>query len=440
LPAAAYDSSASLAPTSDGRGVPADRIGEQADRPRLERRFLGPGWIIGAASDDPASVGTYAVAGAAQGFATLWATVVTVPMLVAIQFISAKVGMVNGTGLAGVLRRHYSPGLVYPVVAALTIANTFQAGADIAAAATAVRLMVPVPGFALVIGATLLILLLQVRGPHRVAGALFKAMSLTLLAYVGAALLARPNLIAVLRGTFLPAARFDLPYLLVLLAIFGTTVSPYMWFWQSSQEARLLRDNRRAGATGVRAAAVDIGTGMVFSNLVAYFIIVASAATLHRAGSTHIASMAEALDALRPLAGNAVGALFAAGMVGAAFLGVPVLGTSTAFMVTEASGSLRDGPARWSRERGLHMVLAAATGVAILISVAGFDPLAALFWTGVINGVLAPPLLALLMLVTGNRRIMGDHTNGRALNIIGWGSAALMFGIAAGLVLAWIRH
>jgi NRAMP (natural resistance-associated macrophage protein)-like metal ion transporter len=414
---------------------------------RIKRAFrvLGPGVITGASDDDPSGVGTYAVAGASLGFATLWTTLITIPMMIATQFISAKVGMVTGMGLAGVLRRYYAPGVLYPAVIGLVIANTINAGADIGAIAAAFNLLLPVPIAVMIVPIAALIIILQVWGSYRLIAGVFKWITLALLAYIGAALFAKPHASDVLRGTFLPTIQFTSAFLSVLVALLGTTISPYMWFWQASQEVEELvaigqkRLWQRRGATDTELsyAAWDVNIGMVFSNLVAYFIILTTAATLFNAGKTDIKSAADAAEALRPIAGEGARILFALGLIGAGFLAVPILTGSAAYAVSEAFGWKRGLDQQPRRAREFYGVIAASTLVGILINFAGINPIDALFWTAIINGFLTPPLLILLMLISNNRTIMGNRVNGPGLNMVGWVTTAVMSAAAIALLLTW---
>jgi NRAMP (natural resistance-associated macrophage protein)-like metal ion transporter len=414
------------------------------------RRFLGilgPGLITGASDDDPSGIGTYALAGASLGFATLWTALLTFPMMAVVQFVCAKIGMVTGEGLARVLRRHYPRALLYPVVAALVIANTINAGTDIGAIAAAVNLLVPVPPVVAIAPIALSILALQVWGSYRLIARTFKWLSLALLAYIGAALYARPDAVEVLRGTFVPTIRFDAAFLANLVAILGTTISPYLFFWQASEEVeeeismgrRTLRARRGATETELRYAGVDVTTGMFFSNVVMYFIMLATAATLFKAGQTDIQSAADAARALRPLAGDAAYVLFAVGVIGAGFLGVPVLTGSSAYAMAEALGfryGLDDKP---RRAKLFYAMIIVPTLIGTLVNFLGINPIRALFWTAVINGFLAPPLLVVIMLVASNRRVMGERVNGRWANVVGWATTATMLAAGIGLVLTWSR-
>jgi Mn2+/Fe2+ NRAMP family transporter len=345
-----------------------DSTSDQSNGLKGILKSLGPGLITGASDDDPSGIGTYAVAGASLGYSTLWTALVSYPMMVAVQYTCAKIGMVSGTGLAAVLRERFPRPLVYAAVFALVVANTI-----------------------------------------------------------------------------VPHLSFDAGYVSTLVAIFGTTISPYMFFWQPSEEVEEEIEHGRAtieqrkGATRseLKAAAVDTRVGMLFSNLIMYFIILATGATLFQAGQTHITSAADAAEALRPLAGDAAALLLALGLIGSGFLAVPVLTGSSAYAVADTVG-WTSGLSRKPREaRGFYGVIIAGTAFGMLFNFVGINPIDALFWTAVLNGFLAPPLLVLVMLVANDRGVMGARTNGRGLNVLGWGTTIVMFAAAVGLVVTW---
>lgn len=423
----------------------------KANRKRKEdpiRRFLkllGPGVITGAADDDPSGIGTYSIAGASLGFATLWTAIITFPLMSVTQFICAKIGMVAGMGLAGVLRKYYSRWLLYPAVFALLVANTINAGADIGAIAAAINLLVPIPAVALIVPVALVIVSVQIWGSYKLIARIFKWLTLTLFAYIGAAILANPPWLEVLKATFIPHISFDSKYLVTLVAILGTTISPYLFFWQSSEEVeeeiKIGRHTleQREGATyaELRAAAWDTNVGMFFCNLVFYFVILASASTLHVSGQTNIQSATEAAQALKPIAGSASTVLFALGLIGAGFLAVPVLTGSSAYAVSETFGwecSLNDKP---REAKQFYAVIAASTFIGLIINFVGINVMTALFWTAVINGLVSPPLLVLIMLVSNNKDVMGSNTNGRTITLLGWLTTAVMFAAAVGLLWTW---
>jgi NRAMP (natural resistance-associated macrophage protein)-like metal ion transporter len=407
--------------------------------------ILGPGFITGASDDDPSGIGTYAQAGASLGFATLWTALVTFPLMTSVQFICAKVGMVTGRGLADVVRKHYSRTLLYPVVIGLLIANTINAGADIGAIAAAINLLVPIPILALIVPISIIILVIQIWGSYRLIEKTFKWLTLALFAYIASALYSKPNLGEVLRGTFVPTFRFDSTFLAMLVAILGTTISPYLFFWQANQEVEeeismgRTRLTQRKGATKkeLKYAAWDTIIGMLFSNVVMYFIILATGATLFKAGKTDIQSATDAAQALRPLAGNGASILLALGLIGAGFLSVPILTGSGAYALAEAFGWKRSLDDKPRRAKAFYAVIALSTLVGMLINFIGINPIKALFWTAVINGFLAPPLLVVIMMIANNKKIMGGQVNGVWTNILGWITTMAMFAAAIALVLTW---
>jgi NRAMP (natural resistance-associated macrophage protein)-like metal ion transporter len=412
------------------------------------KRFLnrlGPGLITGASDDDPSGIGTYSQAGAALGFATLWTAIVTLPLMVVVQHICAKIGMVSGRGLAGVLHRYYPRWLLYPAVVGLVVANTINAGADISAISAAVNMFVPIPISVMVVPIALAIVMLQVWGSYRLIVKVFKWLTMSLFAYVIAAFLAKPDWYEVARATFLPQVRFTSEYVTTLVAILGTTISPYLFFWEASEEVEEEKSEGRArltqrlGATDdeIRREKVDTVVGMLFCNVVFYFVILAAGATLHVSGKTDIQSATDAAQALRPLAGSLATVLFAIGLIGAGLLAVPVLTGSAAYAVAETFGWPSGLDEKPRHAKKFYAVIAASTLVGVAIDFLGINPIKALFWTAVINGVVAPPLLVVVMLVANNKRVMGSRTNGPVTNIVGWLAAAVMFAAAIAMFVLW---
>jgi NRAMP (natural resistance-associated macrophage protein)-like metal ion transporter len=407
--------------------------------------MLGPGLITGASDDDPSGIGTYAMAGAQLGSAPLWTALVTFPLMASVQFISAKIGLVSGRGIAGVLREHFPRPLLYTVVVGLMLANTLNAGVDILAIAAGLNLLLPIPIAAMIVPIAIAVLVLQVYGSYRLIARIFKWLTLALFAYIASALFAQPDWEEVLRGTFMPAVRFDSQYLATLVAILGTTISPYLFFWQASQEVEeevargreRLWQRRRASASELRYAFWDVSIGMFFSNVVMYFIMLANAATLHRAGQTDIKSAAEAAEALRPVAGSAATVLMALGLIGTGLLAVPILTGSAAYAVCETFGWKCSLDAKPSKAKEFYLVLAASTFGGLLVNQIGLNPMDALFWTAVINGFLAPPLLVVIMLVVNRKQIMGKRVNRWWENALGWTTTIAMFAAAAALVITW---
>ena len=412
-------------------------------------KVLGPGLITGASDDDPSGVGTYAVAGASLGYSTLWTAWMTFPLMASVQFIAAKIGIVTGVGIAGVLCRYYPAWVGYSAAVSLAVACTINAGADIGAIAAALNLIIPLPPAAFVIPTAVVIVALQVWGSYRLIARVFKWLTLALLAYIAAAVFARPNVGEVLRNTFLPTITFDRQFLVTLVAILGTTISPYMWFWQASQEVEEMVDKgqrrlwQRQGASDaeLRYAAWDVTIGMVASNVVMYFIILSSGATLFRSGRTDIQSARDAAEALRPLAGDAATTLFALGLIGAGMLAVPVLTGSAAYALGEVFGWRVGFEKPPYRAKQFYGVLCVSTILGTELNFLGINPIDALLWTAVIFGFLAPPILVAMMAVANNPRIMGDQVNGIGINILGWTTTAIMALAAIALVVTtvWTR-
>ena len=397
--------------------------------------LLGPGFITGAADDDPSGIGTYAVAGATLGLQTLWTALVTFPFMAAVQNICARLGLVSGSGLAGIMKRHYPRWVLYPAVALVVVANTINVGADLGAVADAAGIVVgtPVPWLVVPIAAGLLAV--EIFASYRLIERVFKFLTLALLAYAIDVVLLRPPLAETLRATVVPTISADRDYLAAIVAILGTTISPYLFFWQTGQEVEeekaagrtTLAERRGASRRELRIATVDVNVGMLFSNLVMYFIILATAITLHASGSTNIETGADAAQALRPLAGDLAGLVFAIGMIGAGFLAIPILSGASAYAVSETFGWREGLDERWRRARPFYGVVALATVAGLLIPFTGVRPIDALFFTALLNGVAAPPLLVVIMLAARNRRVMGNKVIGPVLTVLGWTVTAAMF-------------
>lgn len=433
---------------------PSRKLGKEPLESKIEREknpikrllmVLGPGLITGASDDDPSGIGTYTQAGASFGFATLWTAPVTLPMMAAVQLICAKIGMCSGMGLAAVLRKHYAHWVVYGAISLLVIANTINAGADIGAIAAAINLLVPIPAVALVVPIAIGIVAFQILGSYALISRIFKWLTLTLFAYIAAAFLAKPHWREVLWATVIPTIHIDHLYLMTLVAILGTTISPYLFFWQASQEVEeelsMGRETleEREGATDaeIKIAEIDVNAGMLFASLVFYFVILASAATLHVAGKTNIQTATEAAEALKPLSSGLASILFALGLIGSGFLAVPILTGSSAYAIGEAFGWKCGLDEKFRGAPRFYAIIIVSTFVGMLINFLKIQPVTALFWTAVINGVLAPPLLVMIMLVSNNRKVMGDRVNGKLTNFIGWTTAAVMFAAALGMFVTW---
>ncbi|HEX7771067.1 MAG TPA: Nramp family divalent metal transporter, partial [Pyrinomonadaceae bacterium] len=409
-----------------------DKPREGQDSPPRGRgmlRTLGLGLITGAADDDPSAIGTYASAGASIGPAFLWTAPATFPMMCAVVYLSAKLGQVSGKGLFHVIKDHYSRWILYPALIAVLIGNTIEAGADIGGMSAAIGVLVPgVPLALIIIPVTVAIFALQVWGSYELIRNVFRWLALTLLAYVGSAIIAKPDLLAVIKGTLIPTIRFDARFLSLLVAVIGTTLSAYLYTWQSNQEVeeeiamgrRRLYQRKGATKKELKETRADVVSGMFFSNLVMYFIILSTASTLFKNGTTEINTAAEAAEALRPLAGDAAAVLFALGVIGVGFLAVPIMTTGAAYDLCQVVGWKHSLHAKPREAKKFYAAIGAFTVLAMGMNFLGFNPMKALVFSGIVQGFSTPPLLLLIMLMTNNRRIMGDRVNGLGLNILGW--------------------
>lgn len=405
--------------------------------PRRVRRFfseLGPGLITGAADDDPSGISTYSVTGAAFGYAPLWTALFSFPLMSAVQMMCARLGMVTGRGLAGVLRRNYPRWILWSACALLIVANVFNIGADLGGMAAASEMMTGVTSLIWTpIFATLITSLLFWTSYRRIVQ-VFKWLTLVLFSYVITAFLVHPDWKLVFRSTVIPHIEWSSEYLATFVGILGTTISPYLFFWQASQEVEEERKmgrttvGERKGATTeeLRRSRRDVITGMFFSNLVMYFIILTTAATLHAQGHTNIATAQQAAEALRPLAGNGAYLLFTIGLIGTGMLGIPVLAGAAAYAVAEAGAWRGTLEARPPLAKKFYAVIAAAMLLGLALDYLRIDAVKMLFWSAVLNGVLAAPLIVIVVLLTSSKKIMGKHVNSTILKIFGWATAAIM--------------
>ncbi len=402
-------------------------------------RILGPGLVTGAADDDPSGITTYSVAGASLGYGTLWLALATFPLMAAVQLICARVGLVTGRGLAAAIRRHYPRPFLYLACSLLLVANVFNIAADLAGMAGVTHMLVGVPALVSVPVIGLVILLTTIYATYATFARYLKWLTAALFAYVVTAFLATPDWRQVAVATFVPRLSWDPLYTTTVVAVLGTTISPYLFFWQASQEVeeekalgrRSVAQRRGATAHELADARLDVATGMFFSNLVMFFIILATGAALHAAGQTQIESARQAAEALRPLAGDGAYLLFAIGLIGTGLLAVPVLAGSASFAIAEVFGWRSGLDLTPRRGRRFYLVFGAAVVAGMALNLAGTNPIRMLFLSAVLNGLLAPPLLLLVMLVGNNRAIMGKHANGRWLNLLGWLATAVMFIAAA---------
>ncbi len=398
-------------------------------------RQLGPGLITGAADDDPSGIATYSQAGAQFGFSMLWTMVFTLPLMVAIQIVSARIGYVTRRGLAANVKTSFPRWVLFTVVGMLLAANTLNVAADIAAMAEALRLMVGGSAHVYAVTFGLLCLVLQVFLPYQSYVRWLKWLTLALLAYVAVVFTLHLDwwqIASEVLQPSLPLGTQGHEVLLTVVAVFGTTISPYLFFWQAAQE---MEDTSGAGPHTpaevrhhLRRIKFDTLIGMTFSNLIAFFIILSTAATLHAAGVTDIQTSAQAAEALRPIAGDFTFLLFSLGIIGTGLLAVPVLAGSAAYAVAEAAGWRGSLSLRLDKNegRGFYGVITAATVGGVILCFTPMDPVKELFWSAVLNGVIAVPIMAVMMLLASRTDVMGTHVIGPRLRSLGWVATVVM--------------
>jgi NRAMP (natural resistance-associated macrophage protein)-like metal ion transporter len=416
-------------------------------RPSRVRDFfadLGPGLISGAADDDPSGIATYSVTGAAFGYGPLWTALFSFPLMAAVQLMCARLGMVTGRGLAAVVRRRYPRWVLWGACLLLTVANVINIGADLGGMGGAVEMVTGVSSLIWTPIFAGIIVLLMFQTSYRTIARTFKWLTLVLFSYAVTAFLSKPDWTQVLRATFVPDMQWNREYLAVLVGILGTSISPYLFFWQAAQEVEEERAGgrrtvaQRKGATPqeLKTARNDVMTGMFFSNLIMYFIILTTGATLHAHGVTHIETAQQAAMALSPLAGKGAYWLFTIGILGAGMLGIPALAGSSAFAISEAFAWGASLDRRPHLARKFYSVLAVSVALGMALDFAGINAVKLLFWSAVVNGLLAPPLIVLLVLLTSDRDVMGEHVNPRILKWLGWLTAIVMTVAAIAMFVA----
>jgi NRAMP (natural resistance-associated macrophage protein)-like metal ion transporter len=405
---------------------------------------LGPGLITGAADDDPSGIATYSQVGAKFGYNMLWVMPFSYPLMAVIQEISARIGRVTGMGIAANIRRHYPKPILYGMVSLLLVANVFNLGADIGAMGAAAKLFLPGPVWAYILLLGGMSLLLQIAVPYTSYVPYLKWLTLALFAYIATAIVVGEPRWDAIRATFWPSIRWNSAYLTALTAVFGTTISPYLFFWQASEEAQDVSVNardkplKRAPEQAQKQFSrirFDTYIGMALSNVVAFFIILTAAVTLHTHGILDIQTADQAAKALEPLAGRFAFLLFAIGIVGTGLLAVPVLAGSAAYAVGETfhwTASLQKKPRQAVK---FYATIGVATVIGLVLNFIHLNPIKALFWSAVLNGVVAVPVMVLMMILTQNAKVMGKFTLPLYLRIGGWIATAVMLVASLGMFL-----
>jgi NRAMP (natural resistance-associated macrophage protein)-like metal ion transporter len=407
---------------------------------------LGPGLITGAADDDPSGIATYSQVGAQFGFGLLWVMLFSYPLMCGIQEISGHIGRITGRGIAGNLRRYYHPAILYVLIILMLVANIINLGADIGAMGDALKLLIG--GSSIVYAALLTIIsaVLETVMPYERYAKALKWMCLVLFAYVGTVFVVHIPWSLALRATFLPSLRLNITLVTSLVAVLGTTISPYLFFWQAQEEVEIekanpkehpLTERPRHASSQLHRIRVDTYWGMAFSNIVAYFIMLTTGATLHMHGVTNIETSSQAAEALRPIAGQFAFLLFALGIVGTGLLALPVFAGSAAYAVGEAfqwKVGLNKSPIR---AKGFYGILVASFFIGLSLNFFHLNPIKALFWSAVINGIVAVPIMFLMMHMGQNSKVMGQFTLGRTDKVLGWAATLVMTAAAIGLFATW---
>lgn len=424
---------------------PASEDIKQPERPKL-LEVLGPGLITGASDDDPSGIATYSQVGAQFGYGLGWVMLFSWPLMCGIQEISARIGRVTGRGIAGNLKRHYHVGFVYSIVTLLVIANVINLGADLGAMGAALKLLIGGPALLYVACFGIVTVLLEVFSRYSRYVSILKWLTLSLFAYVGVAFVVDIPWATVGYNLVVPHLSSDASYVTSIVALLGTTISPYLFFWQAEEEVEEVKERPTAkplerapeqADAEFKRIRLDTYIGMGLSNAVALFIIVTTAATLHAHGVTDIQTSSQAAEALRPIAGPFAFAIFAMGIIGTGLLALPVLAGSSAYALGETFGWPVGLARKYNRAKAFYGAIAVATLLGVALNFSSIDPIKALFWSAVINGVVAAPVMAIMMHLSSHRAAMGDFKLPLGLKIVGWTATAVMAAAAIGLFATW---
>ena len=408
-------------------------------------RVVGPGFITGASDDDPSGILTYTQTGAAFGLTQLWTAVLALPFMIVMQEMCGRIGMVTGKGIADVIRHHYGRAVLLWAVALLFVANTVNIGADLGAMASSAELIFGLPFWGWLTVMALVTLLLEIFIPYPMYARYLKWLTLSLFAYIIVVFMVVDDWGAALIAAVTPSFSWDRAFLMNIVAVFGTTISPYLFFWQADEEVEEEVEHHKLKAMGVgkpavhprdiRAMRLDTGIGMVFSNMIAFFIILTAASTLGRAGLTTIETAADAAAALAPLGGHLAEILFAAGIIGTGLLAVPVLAGSASYAVAESLHWKEGLSKKWWQAKGFYGVIVASTMIGMLLNAAGIPPFRMLYYTAVLNGVVSPFLMMFILLISGDGQIKRKYRNGRLSTVLGWVITVFMGGCAVMVVV-----
>ncbi len=409
-------------------------------------RFIGPGFITGAADDDPSGIATYTQTGAQFGFSQLWTAFFLIPFMTVVQEMCGRIGIVTGRGLAGIMRKHYARPLLFSAVGLLLITNILNIGADLGAMASAGQLLLGIPFAIWLIAITAVTILLEIFVSYPTYAKFLKFLTLSLFAYIIAAFVIHQDWRNIVLSTLIPSISLNKAYLLNIVAILGTTISPYLFFWQADEEVEEEVASHKLKALGIgkpqfsqkdiRKMDTDTIIGMIFSNIVMLFIIITAASTLHLNGTYHIETATQAAEVLRPLTGSLTYLLFTLGIIGTGLLAVPILAGSASYAVAEALKWNVGLSKRFNQAHGFYAVIALSTGIGLLVNLTSIKPFAMLYYTAIINGIAAPILLVFILLISNNPKIMGKHRNNTLTNILGFMITIVMAICALLLILS----
>jgi NRAMP (natural resistance-associated macrophage protein)-like metal ion transporter len=394
------------------------------------KKSIGPGVITGIADDDPSGIATYSQTGAMFGFSQLWLALYTYPFMVAIQEMCGRIGLVTGMGLSGVIKKYYNRKILFGAIALLAITNIINIGADLGAMASSLQLIAPIPFVPAILLLTVITVLAEVFIPYPTYVSVLKYLALTVFAYILAAIaITHETWAPIFYATFVPHIEWNTTYILNITAMLGTTISPYLFFWQADEEVEELVTHHKLRSIGagipkithsdITQMRTDTAIGMLVSNLVTFFIIVTSASTLGIHGFTEITSAAQVAESLRPLAGNFASLLFTLGIIGTGLLAVPVLAGSASYAISEAFGWEEGLGKTFFQAKAFYVVIILSTLIGLLVNVTSINPITMLYYAAILNGVLAPPLMVMILLIANNKKILGYRVNGNLTNILG---------------------
>jgi NRAMP (natural resistance-associated macrophage protein)-like metal ion transporter len=410
-------------------------------------RTLGPGLITGASDDDPSGIGTYSSVGAKFGFGILWMAAWLLPMMLAIQEVCARIGIITNQGLAGVLEKHYRRRIVMSVVVLLLVANIVNIGADLGAMAASLKMLT---GFNLYLGAILFALLsivIEVQVGYHVYVKFLKWLTISVFAYVIAGIIIHPQWLNVFKNAFVPNIKWNNEFIFAMIAVFGTSITPYLFFWQTSEEVeenklghKLYFKDKNKMHDRISRMRTDVKAGMILANVVFFFIVLTTAQVLFKNGITEINSAHEAALALKPLAGQYAFLLFAAGIIGTGLLAIPILAGSGAYALSELMKWQEGLELKYSQAKGFYAVIIISILVGLALNFVGVNPIKALYWAAYLNGIIALPLLVVIMIVGDDKKIMGEETHPRWVKFFGWLAVVFMaLAVVASIVLACIK-